>query len=273
MKYNDIVWNCYRGAFVPKVHPHQDVVLSKEDAIKILKRSNAYFLRWTNKWDSNESPFWYVIQDKFFDINELSRNTRSKIRRGYKRCYIKKVDKKIIATEGYDVYHNAFKKYKTDLTAMNKESFYNNIMAKESYDFFAVYNNDTDMMIAYSTNYIDARVCNYTTIKFHPEYLKLYPSYVLFYEMSKYYLKENNYFYIHDGARSIAHDTNIHDFLLKTFKFRKSFVKLNLVYRWDVKIIINTLYPFRKIIEKIKNINKLNALLLQENIFRSYNEK
>ena len=271
IKYNNVIWDYYQGALVPKVHPHKNIILSRKEEKKILKQSNAYFLRWTNEWDTNESQFWYVVKDYFSDINELSSNTRSKIRRGYKRCYVKKVNKNIIAVEGYDVYKNAFDRYKTDLIEMDRDSFYSDIMSKENYDFFAVYKKDNKIMIAYSANYIDDRVCNYTTIKFHPKYLKLYSSYVLFFEMSKYYLKENNFLYLHDGAKSISHDTKIHEFLLQTFKFRKVFVRLNLAYRWDVKFIVSIVYPFKSIIDKLPNntlINKLKVLLLQESIVR-----
>ena len=76
--------------------------------------------------------------------------------------------------------------------------------------------------------------------------------------------------YVNDGARSIAHDTNIQEFLIKKFKFRKAYCKLNVIYRWDVGIAVKILYPFKSSIDKFNNkvFNKLSVLLRQEYIRR-----
>ena len=107
---NKIAWHHYHGALLPTVLPHQEVILSRRDIKNLLKQSNAYFLRWTNEWDCKKSKFWYVVKDTFSDMDQLSANTRSKIRRAGKRCFIKKVDKETIAKNGYEVYKNAFDK-------------------------------------------------------------------------------------------------------------------------------------------------------------------
>lgn len=126
-------------------------------------------------------------------------------------------------------------------------------------------------MIAYSSNTVNDDIVNYITIKFHPEYLKLYPSYALFYEMNRYYINELGLKYVNDGARSIAHDTNIQGFLIQKFNFRKAYCKLNIIYRWDIGIIVKILYPFRSIFSKFnhKVFNKISVLLKQEEIRRA----
>ena len=53
-----------------------------------------------------------------------------------------------------------------------------------------------------------------------------------------------NFLYVNDGARSISHHTNIQTFLIDKFKFRRAFVKLHIVYRWDIGLAIKILYPF-----------------------------
>ena len=42
----------------------------------------------------------------------------------------------------------------------------------------------------------------------------------------KQYLNENNFRYVNDGAKSMSHDTNIQEFLIKKFKFRKAYCQL-----------------------------------------------
>ena len=125
----------------------------------------------------------------------------------------------------------------------NKETFQNEILTCENYDFWAVYDLE-GVLIAYSQNLIENNSINYSTIKFHPKYLKLYPSYALFFEMNQYYLNENNFLYVNDGARSISHDTNIQTFLIDKFIFRKAYCKLHIVYRRDIALAVKVLYLF-----------------------------
>ncbi|MCF6245173.1 MAG: hypothetical protein L3J43_09065 [Sulfurovum sp.] len=273
MQFKNVEWHNYQGAYLPKTSPHINITLLKNDARVLLKKSRTLFLRYTDEWDRNEeSEFWYVVKDKFKDMEELSGNTKSKVRRGLKHCVVKKVMCQEIATKGYATYKNAFDGYHTHLKPMSQKVFHDNIVKTSTYDFFAVYEKESEKMIAYSSNIIDGDVCNYTTIKFHPKYLKLYPSYALFYEMNKYYLKDKGFRYVHDGARSISHDTNIHTFLVQKFKFRKAYCRLHVVYRVEVKLAVMVLYPFRNILKFFNHsfINKISALLKQEEIRRSF---
>ena len=127
-------------------------------------------------------------------------------------------------------------------------------------------------MIAYSQNYIEENSVNYATIKFHPEYLKLYPSYALFFIMNQYYLNEKNFLYVNDGAKSISHDTNIQTFLIDKFKFRKAYCKLHVIYRWDIGLAVKLLYLFKLFIPRVnhKVFNKIRVLLNQEEIRKSF---
>ena len=271
IKYKGIIWQQYHGALLPKVPPHVEIVLSKEDEEYLLKISNAYFLRYTNKWDGKDGQFWYIIKDREENLEQYNSNNRRKIRKGLKNCIVKKVSSYIIANEGYEAYISAFKNYKTALIPYTKDEFYKNHINVENYDYFAVYTKDMKM-IAYSSNTIDENMVNYITIKFNPNYLKLYPSYALFYEMNKYYINEKKYLYVNDGARSISHDTNIQDFLIQKFNFRKAYCKLNIIYRWDIALVVKILYPIRGIIDMfdIRLFKKMGVLLKQESIRRSY---
>lgn len=272
MKFKNIEWYSYQGALLPKVQPHINIILSKKEQKELLKKSKALFLRYTNEWDREKSEFWYVVKDKFNGLDELSSNTRNQVRKGLKNCRVLKVLPEDISRDGYEVYVSAMNSYKTNLNIVSEKEFFNNKVNSDNYDFWAVYGKDTGKMIAYSSNRIENSSCNYTEIKFHPKYLKLYPSYALFYEMNQYYLNEKGYQYVHDGARSIAHDTNIHTFLISKFKFKKAFVKLNIIYRWDVKLIVMLFYPFRRIIGKINHpiFDKISVVLKQEDIRRSF---
>lgn len=275
MLYKNTAWKYYQGALVPQTAPHLQIKLTKKEEQDLLALSKAYFLRYISDWGrKEESQFWYVIKDHFGSLDELSSNTRSKVRRGLKHCSVKKVSNDVIAREGYTIYEQAFKSYSTYIEPMDKEAFSQGILNSHECDFWAVYKDDENKMIAYSQNLLEEKSVNYATIKFDPGYLKYYPSYALFYEMNRYYLEEKNALYVNDGARSISHDTNIQDFLIQKFKFRKAYCKLHIVYRWDIGLIIKVLYSFRDLINKIKFhnkvLNKISVLLRQEEIRRSF---
>jgi hypothetical protein len=127
-------------------------------------------------------------------------------------------------------------------------------------------------MISYAQNILLGRSCSYGSMKFNPKDLNLYSSYALIYHMNEYYLNKNNFLYVNDGARSISHDTNIQDFLIKKIYFRKAYCRLNIIYRWDIALGVYILYPFRNVISKMRNkvFKKVFILLKQEEIKRSY---
>jgi len=263
-------WRKYNGALVPLTPPHVDVDIT--DINKKIKETSSYFARWTSNFDSKkESEFWYVIQDVPMEIEDYSKNTRSKIRRGLKKCSVELINSTRILEEGFECYNAAFLNYNTHLKSKTREEFVIEISAlEEEWEFWAIFHENE--IIGYSQNKIIDCYCDYSTIKFHPDYLKLYPSYALFYTMNKYYLNEKKFKYVNDGAKSISHDTNIQEFLIQKFHFRKAYCQLHVHYSSKIKFILNIIYPFRFLISVIKlNIfKKINVLLIQEKIRRSY---
>lgn len=108
----------------------------------MLQRSKALFLRYTKAWDRDEGRFWYVIKDTFNGFEELSGNTRSKVRRGLKHSVIKQVGNITIADEGYTVYKEAFKNYVTIKKPLDEERYKKEILNAKADDFWAVYYED-----------------------------------------------------------------------------------------------------------------------------------
>ena len=189
-----------------------------------------------------------------------------------KNCFVKKTTSDIIARDGYEVYRNAFLHYKTNINILNEVAFKKNILLNKNYDYWAIYKDDSNIMIAYSQNIISHNSINYSSIKFHPNYLRLYSSYALFFKMNEYYINKKKFMYVNDGARSISHNTNIQPFLEDKFHFRKAYCKLNIIYRWDIALIVKLLYPFRGLFKKLNHPlgNKIFVLLYQESIRRSF---
>jgi hypothetical protein len=262
-------WRKYNGAIIPLSPPHIEVDTAGIE--EKIKSKNVFFARWTTNFDQEEkSEFWYVICDEKLTIEEYSKNTRSKIRRGLKRCKVKLVSKDEIKQFGFTSYSKAFQRYNTDILPKNREDFEDEIDKIDGgWHFWAIYNRD-NLMIGYSQNRISENYCDYSTIKFHPDYLKLYPSYALFFTMNQYYLNEKEYKYVNDGARSMLHDTNIQSFLISKFKFRKAYCKLHVKYNPITQRVVHILFPFRIILSWVKFglFKKVSVVLRHEYIVR-----
>lgn len=276
IELNHVNWTLYNGALVPDVPPHIETKLSPEEANNLLKKSKAYFLRWPSDFDCGfATQWWYLIRDKSIDLGEFDSGRRRQIKNGLKKCIVKKVDAEYIAGNGYEVYISAFASYDTFQKPAGREEFYESMMSRKGnpvFDFWAAFDKADNNLIGYCMNRLEPDCCMYSTAKYKPEFLKLYVSHALIYEMTNYYLNELGLKYVYDGARSISHKTNVQNFLIDKLHFRKAFCRLNIVYNPIVKIIVHVLYPFRNIISKINMdaAKKITVLLLQEKIRRSF---
>ena len=274
IEYKNIKWFMHHGVLMPCSPPHINIELSDEDQKHLIKETNARFVRWTNQFDKNSSNFWYIIKDSFAGFKELSRNTRSKVRRGEKNFYVKPVEFQTIREEGYSTYLNAFYSYNTFERPMTKAQFCEHINQLENsaqYELWGCWDKQSNTLVGFSENWIFDKTCFYEYIYFDPNFLMNYLSYILFYVMNQHYLLEKGFKYVYDGSRNLSHETNVQEFLVNKFGFRKAFCNLCIAYRKDISLLVSSLYPFRYFIyqgnDQIRN--KLAVLLRHEEIRRS----
>ena len=263
-------WRKYHGSIIPWNPPHLNMNLTKERIYLDIKANNSYFARWTTDFDSKKSSFfWYIINDKKLNFNDYSKNTKSKINRGLKKLTAKIISKEELILNGYSVYEKALKRYAVVLKKKTEIDFFNEINnLDKSWQFWGIYCNKSDRLVAFSLNRIVNDYCDYSTVKFDPDYLKDYSSYVLYYSMNKYYLNENRFRYVNNGTRSISHQTNIHAFLIDKFKFRKAYCNIQVLYSPIFKIIVQLFYPIRFLfpIIPLDFFRKIHVVLYQEEI-------
>ncbi len=266
-------WRKYNGAIIPISAPHLSVEINKKTIKKILAENKAYFARWTSDFDyAKKTDFWFIIKDRFEGLEELSSNTRKSIRKGLKNTDVQLVPKKVIVELGYEVYKEAFKRYLAKHSMKSKVQFVKEIESLEGqWDFWGVFNKQ-GKLIGYSQNRIVDGFCDYSTTKFHPDFLKLRISDVLFYSMTDYYLNEMKLKYVCGGTRSILHETNIQKEYIRKFKFRKAYCRLHVEYSLMLRFIVMFIYPLRFVFNRFNNkfAVKITALLLQEKIRRSF---
>lgn len=247
--------------------PHEETLLKKKEWKSFLKQGGV-LVRNTYDFDcQNNTCFWNLIKDSFGGLEELSSNTRKKVRRSLEHFEFKLVDAQLIKDHGYPILKATYDDYAVVDYAMNPSVFHEMMELFESspYEYWGAFDRDTGDLVGFCVNRIWKEACGYETIAFLPKYKRKstsYPYYGFYYSINRYYLQEKGLRYVTSGTRSITEHSNIQPFLEEKFHFRKSYCKLAIYYKWWMKMAVNVLYPFRKIITlpRIKAILNMEAM-------------
>jgi len=267
-----IAWYKYNHALIPISLIDLNIHINKGSVKDLLNKSKALFLRWSNDPSVTESQ-WWMIQCKFYDKNNLSKKVRYGIRRGKEYCYVKSISSQHLAINGFSCYQNSFARYK-GAKPLNRdlfEAYYCSASEGFGFEYWGVFSLNNDLIGYMQCIREEKGICT-SVIKYDPNGLNLYSSYALLDSILDYYLN-NQGVIVSNGSRSIYHDTNIQNYLLK-FGFEKIYCHLNVEYSPLVKIIVNSLYPFRNKLSKLPPISlfpKINSVLIQEQYRRSCN--
>lgn len=270
---NGFLWRIHHQVFLPLSMPHVDPMLSRAYAKKLVSKYRVHLIRWETEFDKlEEGEWWHIIKDDKEELSQLKSNVRSKVRRGLKYFDVKRCDRDLIINQGYSIYRAAYERYETFETMYTEEEFKSAIAELPSEtDFWVASDISTQELVGFSENLVRDDACFYVTLWFNPSCLSKYLSYAMFHSMNKYYLNEQGCKYVSDGARSLSHSTNIHEFLQSQFGFRRAYSSLNLVFDSKVKVVAAITYPFKSILSKFNYglIAKVNVLLELERIRRA----
>lgn len=254
-----ISWKWVRG-------PHVERKLSKRDAKSLLVKG-VLFVRNTFDFDcAEETAYWHIIKDSFRGIEEVPSKHRSAVKKSIEKYEFKLVSKDYAIKNFYETYKEASEHYRVKAQVLSKEQFVNHITSlDDSYDLWTCIHKETGKIAGFAINHIIDGMCDYVSMKYHPDYLKpVSPSYGLIFKMNEYYLVECGLKYVDDGARSITEHSEIQSFLISKFRFRKAYCHVRMIYKWWFGMIIIVLMPFRKMIF----IPSIKAILNMEEIAR-----
>lgn len=244
-------YRLYKRAWI-FLEESKEKLLPKDEACALL-RNGGLMIRNTYDFDTKEeTSFWFVIKDKIEDISELPESTRKKIRRSLKIYDFKKVSLDELETFGYDIVLSAEKAYKGKRKHTTPNDFrvlIGEYKKQNNKECWCVENKMTGEIVAFSVNTIKEDSCEYDNAKCKSEALHdcSQPYYGLFYVMNKYYLGEKKMRYVSDGSRTITEHSNIQDYLVYNFRFRKAYCKLKVYYKWWFGVVVRLLYPFRNL--------------------------
>ena len=254
----------YRQAWRFDGAPHEEPELQEQEWKALLKQGGL-MVRNTYNFDClEETCFWNLIKDQFGGMEELSSNTRNRVNKALEYFDFRLIDVSLIQSSGYPILKATFDDYTTVDRPMNPQVFdeYLHHCQSKDYEYWGVFDRSNDKFIGFCANRLWKDAAEYGIIGIQPEYKHngTFPYYGLFYCMNQYYLQEKGFRYVTDGSRSITEHSNIQPFLEDKFHFRKAYCHLAIYYKWWMKIAVNLLYPFRKII----TLPRVRAILNME---------
>ncbi len=268
-----IEWYEYNGFVMPAYLPHSCPDISPEVAAEVLRISGKPFVRWDCGFGQvQDTPWWYIIRKDKWSLEQCSRNTRSKIRRGRKCLLARVLRPEEVLRSGYDVCGKAQKRYEKSGFVPPRPVYERKVQAATRVagvlEFFGVFCGET--LVGYSENYVQDNAVFCEDIWYDPDYLRKYSSYVLIDQMLTYYLNERGFAYVSDGCRSIFHRTTVQDYLVDVFGFVKEYAVLNIMYASKFGMAVKAAYPFRSLIWGLNGkwanntLDKVGGILRQE---------
>jgi len=261
-------WELQKGALLPvATGPYFIQGSNLGEANSLLKESGAWFLRFASDPCEEETEWWYTVCDRY-DQRALSSKVRNQIKRGARECSVERIDAEWLAKNGYHCYSAAYGRYK-NARPSGIETFQRNLMRTVGgpFEYWGIFVGNN--LAGYCQCIVEQRNVATNVIKFNPGYLKHYVSYALTTSLIEHYVSIQGKV-LSNGTRSVAHDTNIQDLLLK-LGFRKQFCRLNAVYQPSLGIAARAAFPFRKVIAALPDCgvsHKLRAFLFQEELRR-----
>lgn len=239
----------------------KEQLLSEKEARDLLKKGGL-MIRNTYDFDTKEeTSFWFVIKDKLEDISELPFSARRNIRRALRFYNIRKINIDEFSEKAFPIIVSAQKSYKVKSHITSKQEFYRDIeeyKKENNKEFWIVEKKHDGEAVAIAINTIKKDSCEYDTMRCKADALKdrSYPYYGLIYEMNLHYLGERKLRYINDGSRTVTEHSNIQDFLIHNFGFRKAYCRLKIHYKYWMYVVVKTLFHFGNIIP-FKNIKAI----------------
>lgn len=261
----------YRHALIWESAIHLEPELKLKEAKDILHNSSSWMLRNIYDFDcKEETNFWYIIKDSY-SSEEYSKKVRKYIEKANLKFEIRLVSREMMREQGYDVYEKAHRHYKVDDGfRLNKDGFLKELegLNDSEYEFWGCIDRESGILQAYSVCHVHDNMCWFKYSRANPEFLpKFYPMYGMYDARHRYYLQEKKLRYLLTSARSITQHSEIQQFLIEKFGYRKAYCRLKIYYKPWLKCLVNMAYPFRNIIP----IRSIRNLLSFENLNRGNN--
>lgn len=277
-----IAWHAYNGFIMPACLPHRVPGIEAAQAQRARRVAGVPFARWISDFQveppagsAGASAWWYVNRTGPYGMEQLSGNTRSKLRRGLKRLQVRPLTVAEVLRHGHGVCRAAVARYGTGAFLPAPEQFRRRVEAAagfpETVEYYGVLAGDR--LLGFSENYLQAGAVFWESIWYDPEGLKDYASYALTHGMLDHYLNERGLAYVTDGSRSLYHDTRVQEFFVEKFGFHHAPARLHVSYSPWFGTLVAAANPFASVIgalarRRVPGMAKAAGLLRQHRIAR-----
>ena len=275
-------WEYYNHALVPTTAPHIEPDTSWMKNKRAWKKysggKHPLLARWITDFDCGyETEWWHCIKDEPFDIDKISAKKRYEIHKGLKNVEVRMIDPKEYADQLTEVLCKARIRYGAKKSNARKreiirESFLED--PTEPTEYIGAFLRKTGTLVGYGIYEVHEDWVLQSVIKTDPDYLKCNTNAALVaFALERYFGEGFSIKYLTNGTKNILHETNYHEYLIKYFGFRKAYCHLHIKYRGIAGASLAVLYPFRKLIYKIKGrgpIRMVRSILKMEEIHRTF---
>jgi hypothetical protein len=262
-------WRRLHGALVPQDMPH---VAHATDARRLRRALGARRIplaRWESDFDGPaDGPWWHLIKDRDDPVERLPKKARYGVRRGLREFAVRRCGNEEVRARGHAVYRAAYARYETFEPCYDPARFSAAVAAlPPETEFWCVEDRDDGRWSAFAEVLVRDGAACYVSAWFDPAGFRRSSSYALFHVMNRHYLGERGLRYVSDGARSISHDTGIHDFLTRNFGFRRAYARLHVVYAPGLGALVAIAFPLRGLLGRVSR--RAGVLLEQERLRRA----
>jgi hypothetical protein len=266
---NNKLWVKNGRMIVPVGPAHRDYEISEEQAHQLLKKAPGSLLvkyHSVPKEPSVHGAWYAIIGDNFIALGAYRNKYQKDIKKGLKNCDVRQLDASFIAKYGYNVYLAAFSRYQGIPKPMGRDSYKDMIHA--TIDFNDIYHYWGAFykvkLVAYMVIVVYGdEEANISVGKYDPEFLRYRSSDALLYTLSQHYLQNKSVQYINSGYRNIHHKTNVEEYVLRKFSYKKLYLNSKVTYNYILEYYLKLTFPLRKWIGKLHH-NLESIYLLEE---------
>lgn len=240
-------WRRHRGALLPLTAMPSHGVPGWLEAQRLLFRSRSILLRGTVAPTTSGSWWDVVCRDHAFE--RLSSNTRSQVRRGRRRHRLGRLDVATLLELGHRCHVESHERYR-DATPMSEEAFaewVRVVLASPITETFGAVDEE-GRLAGYIVCVREPDGVFMHTIDITPRGLKNYASAALIEHVAAHYVAEG--LPVCNGARSVLHETNMQDYLLR-LGFQREHAELRVIYAFPVGVVVGLLRLAPGLVERL----------------------
>ncbi|MEA4964573.1 MAG: hypothetical protein VB055_01965 [Oscillospiraceae bacterium] len=255
-------WKYYNHMILPNTEPKTEQESLTKEQTKALFRlyKKAFCIRYTTEFDKFESAaWWYCIKDSRFDINAVKSKRRCVINKGIRNFTVRCVDPREHIDDFYYLINDANQGYDNPVTMTYEQAENKCVSLSTSSNSFVLgaFDADVGKLVGYLWCQANGKCISLIEQHCIREYERLECNAALLNGLCEVYndrYYEQGY-YLCDGERNIAHDTEFQAYLIKYFGFRYAYCRLHVVYRPCYRWCFRALFTWCKwllpLIEKV----------------------